>query len=226
VETIRVLVCDSQAIFRQGIRSILAPEEDFEIVGETGDGVQALELVDRLQPDIVIADTRLPSLDGFELTKKVRMSARSTSFILLSGSGDDEEMLFQAIRAGAAAFFSKDAVSDELLSAMRRAATGEYLINETVLTRPKVASRVLREFRELNMVEKEIEPLFAPLSNREIEILDYIARGNSNKEIARALKISDQTVKNHITSILRKLAVNDRTAAVVFALRRGWIKVD
>ena len=105
METIRVLVCDSQAIFREGIRSILAGEPDFEIVGETGDGLQALELVDRLQPDIVIADTRLPSLDGFELTKKVRMAARSTAFILLSGSGDDEEMLFQAIRAGAAAFF-------------------------------------------------------------------------------------------------------------------------
>ncbi|MFN8532994.1 MAG: response regulator transcription factor [Dehalococcoidia bacterium] len=226
MDKIRVLLVDAQAIFRQGMRSILAHEEDFEIVGETGDGVLAFEMVDRLQPDVVIADVRLPNLDGLELTKKVRMAARSTAFVLLSGSGDDEEMLFQAIRAGASAFFSKDAVTDELLAAVRRAAGGEYLINETVLTRPQVASRVLREFRELNLVEKDIEPLFAPLSNREIEILDYIARGNSNKEIARALKISDQTVKNHITSILRKLAVNDRTAAVVFALRRGWIKVD
>ena len=226
MDNIRILLVDAQAIFRQGLRTILSQEPEFEIVGECGDGTQALELVDRLQPDVVLADFRLPGLDGLELTKKVRMAARSTAFILLSSVGDDEELLFQAIRAGASAFLGKDTPTDELLAAIRRVAAGEYLINETVLTRPKVASRVLREFRELNMVEKEIEPLFAPLSNREIEILDDIARGNANKEIARALKISDQTVKNHITSILRKLAVNDRTAAVVFALRRGWIKVD
>lgn len=226
MEKILILLVDSQAIFRQGLRAILSQEPDFEIVGECGDGHEALGLVDWLQPDVVVADVRLPGLDGLELTRKLRMAARSTAFVLLSGAGDDEEMLFQAIRAGASAFFGKDTPPEDLVAGIRRVAAGEYLINETVLTRPQVASRVLREFRELNLVEKEIEPLFAPLSNREIEILDYIARGNSNKEIARALKISDQTVKNHITSILRKLAVNDRTAAVVFALRRGWIKVD
>ena len=120
----------------------------------------------------------------------------------------------------------KDIRPDEILDGIRRAASGEYLINESVLTRPLVASRVLKQFRDLSMVGQEMEPLFVPLSAREIEVLDYIARGNSNKEIARALKISDQTVKNHITSILRKLAVNDRTQAVVYALRRGWIKMQ
>jgi DNA-binding NarL/FixJ family response regulator len=226
VENIRVLLVDAQVIYRQGLRSVISQEPGIEIVGESGDGLEALDLVEHLQPDVVVADVRLPGLEGLELARKVRMATRSTAFILLSGAGDDEEMLFQAIRAGAAAFLSKDAAPSELLRAIRRAAAGEYLINETVLTRPKVASRVLREFRELNLVEKEIEPLLMPLSNREVEVLDYIARGNSNKEIARALKISDQTVKNHITSILRKLAVNDRTAAVVLALRRGWIKVE
>ncbi|MCS7003257.1 MAG: response regulator transcription factor [Dehalococcoidia bacterium] len=228
-DKIRVLLVDAQAIYRQGVRSILANEPDIELVGETADGVEAHDLVEKLEPDIVITDSRLPGLDGLELTKKVRLASRATSFVVLSGSSDseDEELLLEAIRAGAAAFFSKDSVAaNDLLQAIRRAAKGEYVINDTVLTRPKVAQRVLQEFRELNLMEKEIEPLFAPLSNREIEILDYIARGNSNKEIARALKISDQTVKNHITSILRKLAVNDRTAAVVFALRRGWIKMD
>ncbi|MCL6647314.1 MAG: response regulator transcription factor [Chloroflexi bacterium] len=226
MENIRVLLVDAQAIYRQGLRSVISQEPDIEIVGESGDGLEALDLVEHLQPDVVVADVRLPGLEGLELARKVRMATRSIAFILLSGAGDDEEMLFQAIRAGAAAFFSKDAAPSELLRAIRRAAAGEYLINETVLTRPKVASRVLREFRELNLVEKEIEPLLMPLSNREVEILDYIARGNSNKEIARALKISDQTVKNHITSILRKLAVNDRTQAVVFAVRHGLIQID
>lgn len=225
-EHIRVLLVDSQTIFRQGIRAILATEPDIEVVGEASDGIQAYEAVDRLEPDVVISDAKLSGLDGLELTRKTRMASRGTAFILFSGGGDDEEMLFQAIRAGAAAFFTKEAIGSDLLEAVRRAASGEYLINETVLTRPSVASRVLKQFRDLNMVGQEIQPLFAPLSNREIEILDYIARGNSNKEIARALKISDQTVKNHITSILRKLAVNDRTQAVVLALRRGWIKVE
>ena len=108
---------------------------------------------------------------------------------------------------------------------VRRVGHGEYLINENVLSRPFVASRVLDEFRELSQVDSATESVFSPLTPREVEILDCVARGNSNKEIARLLSISDQTVKNHITSILRKLAVNDRTQAVIYALRHGWIKI-
>lgn len=226
MEKINILLVDAQAIYRQGIRAVLADQQDISIIGEASDGQEAFHLVEQLEPDVVIADIRLPSLDGLDLTRKAKVASRSTAFILLSGSSDDEEMLFQAIRAGAAAFFTKDAVGEDLIPAIRRVAKNEYIINESVLTKPAVAQRVLKQFNELDMVEKEAVPFFAPLSNREIEILDYIARGNSNKEIARALKISDQTVKNHITSILRKLAVNDRTQAVVFALRRGWIKVE
>lgn len=226
MEKINVLLVDAQAIYRQGIRSVLADEQDIAIVGEAADGQEAFQLVEQLEPDVVIAEIKIPTLDGLDLTRKAKVASRSTAFILLSGSGDDEEMLFQAIRAGAAAFFTKDAVGSDLIPAIRRVAKNEYIINESVLTKPSVAQRVLKQFNDLDMVEKEAVPFFAPLSNREIEILDYIARGNSNKEIARALKISDQTVKNHITSILRKLAVNDRTQAVVFALRRGWIKVE
>ncbi len=127
---------------------------------------------------------------------------------------------------GAAAYFLKDVDPAILVDAIRKVSQGEYLINDNVLARPMLASRVLKSFRELAIGEPETEPLFVPLSAREVEVLDYIAKGNSNKEIARVLKISDQTVKNHITSILRKLAVNDRTQAVVYALRRGWIKMD
>lgn len=225
VEKIRVLIADDHPIFRQGIRRILEAEPDLEVVAEVADGKQAIGLARALAPDVVLVDVHMPNGDGMEVARTVKLHLPRTAVILLTAY-DDEEQLFQAIKVGAAAFFLKDVRPDELLEGIRRASTGEYLINESVLTRPLVASRVLKQFRDLSMVGQEIEPLFVPLSAREIEVLDYIARGNSNKEIARALKISDQTVKNHITSILRKLAVNDRTQAVVYALRRGWIKMQ
>ncbi|TAK20194.1 MAG: response regulator transcription factor [Chloroflexota bacterium] len=225
MERIRVLIADDHPIFRQGLRGILEGEPDMEIVGEASDGKQAITLARASAPDVILVDVHMPNSDGLEVARSVKLHLPRAGIILMTAY-DDEENLFQAIKVGASAFFLKDIRPDELLDGIRRAAQGEYLINESVLTKPLVASRVLKQFRDLSMVGQEIEPLFVPLSGREIEVLDYIARGNSNKEIARALKISDQTVKNHITSILRKLAVNDRTQAVVYALRRGWIKMD
>ncbi|MBI2941289.1 MAG: response regulator transcription factor [Chloroflexi bacterium] len=225
MERIRVLIVDDHPIFRQGIRGIIEAEPDLDIVGEASDGKQAMALARAVAPDVVLLDVHMPAVDGLEVARNVKLHLPRTGIILLTAY-DDEEQLFQAIKVGASAFYLKDVRPDDLLEGIRRTAAGEYLINESVLTRPLVASRVLKQFRDLSMVEKEMEPLFVPLSAREIEVLDYIARGNSNKEIARALKISDQTVKNHITSILRKLAVNDRTQAVVYALKRGWIKMQ
>jgi DNA-binding NarL/FixJ family response regulator len=140
---------------------------------------------------------------------------------------EDEERLFQSIKVGAAAYYTRNITPEELTDAVRRVSHGEYLINDDVLSKPQLANRVLKSFRELSVEEEEApgKDTHSPLSNREVEILDYIAQGNSNKEIAKSLKISDQTVKNHITSILKKLSVNDRTAAVVHALRHGWIQM-
>ncbi len=224
-EKIRVLIADDHPIYRQGLRGVLESEPDIDVVGEASDGKQAIALARAVAPDVVLCDVHMPSADGLEVARTVKLHLPRTGIILMTAY-DDEEQLFQAIKVGASAFYLKDIRPDEMLEGIRRAAAGEYLINESVLTRPLVASRVLKQFRDLSMVGQEMEPLFVPLSAREIEVLDYIARGNSNKEIARALKISDQTVKNHITSILRKLAVNDRTQAVVYALRRGWIKMQ
>ncbi|MGE5619364.1 MAG: response regulator [Sphingomonadaceae bacterium] len=224
---IRVLVVDDHPLFRQGVRWALEAEPDIEVVGEAADGEQALEMANQLAPDLVLSDVNIPGPDGVEITRALKGALPRTAVILMTAY-DDEEQLFNAIRVGASAYFLKDLGPRELMDGIRRVSRGEYLINENVLSKPMVASRVLKQFSDLSSDAdtKEVEPLFIPLSNREIEVLEQIAKGNSNKEIARALRISDQTVKNHITSILRKLAVNDRTQAVVYAIKHGWIKME
>ncbi len=222
---IRILIVDDHPLFRQGVRFALEAEPDIDVVGEAADGEQALEMATTLTPDVVLSDVNIPGPDGVEIARALKGALPNTSVILMTAY-DDEEQLFNAIRVGAAAYFLKDLGPSELMDGIRRVSRGEYLINESVLSKPMLASRVLQQFADLASEGKEVEPLFVPLSNREIEVLEQIARGNSNKEIARALKISDQTVKNHITSILRKLAVNDRTQAVVYAIRHGWIKME
>jgi DNA-binding NarL/FixJ family response regulator len=224
VERTRVLIVDGQPLFRQGLCWALRTERDFEIVGEASSGQEALRLARELAPDMVLCDVRLPDVTGVDVTRRLKVQRPNLAVVLLSAS-EDEEQLFEAARVGAAGFFLKDVTAAPLLDALRRAARGESLMEERALDGPALASRVLHQFRQLQGEAGAIEPLFVPLSARETEILELIARGNSNKLIARALSISDQTVKNHITSILRKLAVNDRTQAVVFALRQGWIRV-
>ena len=144
--------------------------------------------------------------------------------IVLTPHEDDTE-LFQAIKSGAAAYLSKRSTAEEVLGIMRRVREGDLPVNETVLARPGVAQRMLRQFQDLAL-SKEMEALAAPLSQRELEVLRQVAQGHINKEIAHLLGISEQTVKNHITSILRKLDVNDRTQAVLFGIRHGWISLE
>lgn len=221
----QILIVDDHPLFRRGIRGSIDPETDLVVVGEAADGVSAVQAVDQLSPDIVLLDFNLPQLSGLEVTKMIKRRHPGIAVIILSTLEDDEQ-LFHAIRVGAAAYATKDIESEDLVRLIRRVARGEYIINENVLSRPFVASRVLDQFRELSSIDTVAESVFSPLTPREIEILDRVAQGNSNKEIARILSISDQTVKNHITSILRKLAVNDRTQAVIYALKHGWIRLE
>ena len=222
---IQILVVDDHPLFRRGIRGTLELEADLVVVGEASDGISAVQQVDALVPDIVLLDINMPQMSGLEVTRVIKRRHPQTGVIILTMREDDEQ-LFHAIRVGAAAYATKDVEADELVTLIRRVSRGEYLINENVLSRPFVASRVLDQFRELSSIDSVAENVFSPLTRREIEILDCVAQGNSNKEIARILAISDQTVKNHITSILRKLAVNDRTQAVIYALKHGWIRLD
>ncbi len=221
----RVLIVDDHPLFRQGIRWSLEDAQDIQVVGEAENGQEALKLTERLNPDVVLVDINLPGLNGLEVARVIKRRDPRIGIIVLSVY-EDEDQLFQAIKVGAAAYSSKDVNPEELLRFVREVAKGKYLINEAVMAKPNVATRVLHQFRELAATEDEqTTPLFAPLTSREIEILDCIARGLANKEIATELNISGQTVKNHITSILSKLQVNDRTMAVIYAIKRGWIKM-
>jgi DNA-binding NarL/FixJ family response regulator len=222
-EKTKILIVDDHALFRFGIHYVLDREDDFEVVGEADDPRSALQAALETSPDVILMDLRLPAPGGIEATQRIKRELPSAGIIVLAVS-EDEDALFDAIKAGAAAFILKDVGPDDLVTVIRRIASGEYLINEQVFAKPAVASRVLKEFRELAAYGEDAAPIFAPLSPREMEILDTIAQGNSNKQAAYALTISEQTVKNHMSSILRKLSVNDRTQAVVYAMRQGWIQ--
>jgi DNA-binding NarL/FixJ family response regulator len=220
----KILLVDDHALFRVGMRQILEREPDFDIVGEAEDARDAFSYAVELSPDIVLLDLSLPAPGGIETTQRIKREVPSTGIIALAVA-EDEDQLFDAIKAGAAAFVLKDVSPDDLVTIIRRVRSGEYLINDKVFARPSVASRVLKEFRELAVYGQEAAPIFAPLSPREVEILDNIAKGMTNKQVAYALTISEQTVKNHMSSILRKLSVNDRTQAVVYAMKQGWIRI-
>ena len=223
-EKTSVLLVDDHALFRVGVRNILERESDLVICGEADDTRSAFDLAVQFSPDIVLMDLSLPAPGGIETTQRIKRELPSAGIIVLAVN-EDEDALFDAIKAGAAAFILKDVAPDDLVAIIRRVAGGEYLINDKVFAKPAVASRVLKEFRELAIYGQEAAPIFAPLSPREVEILDNIAQGMTNKQVAYALSISEQTVKNHMSSILRKLSVNDRTQAVVYAMRQGWIRM-
>jgi DNA-binding NarL/FixJ family response regulator len=223
-EKTTILLVDDHALFRVGMRNILEKEAGFDIIGEADDTRSAFDLSVQMSPDIILMDLSLPAPGGIETTQRIKRELPSAGIIVLAVN-EDEDALFDAIKAGAAAFILKDVAPDDLVAIIRRVASGEYLINDKVFAKPAVASRVLKEFRELAIYGQEAAPIFAPLSPREVEILDNIAQGMTNKQVAYALSISEQTVKNHMSSILRKLSVNDRTQAVVYAMRQGWIRM-
>ncbi len=223
-DRIRILIVDDHALFRVGMANILGREKEFEVVGEADSSRSAIEAAEQLSPDVILMDASLPSPGGIETTQRIRRELPAIAIVVLAADAD-EEALFASIKAGAAAFAVKDISPEDLVHVVRRVSAGEFLINDKVFAKPAVASRVLKEFRELAVYGQEAQPIFAPLSPREVEILDNIAQGMTNKQVAYALSISEQTVKNHMSSILRKLAVNDRTQAVVYAMRQGWIKM-
>ena len=220
---IRVVLADSSRLTTMGISQVLQKEADIELVGTAADGDEAAAKTLELEPDVLVIEADLPRTSGIKVTQRIRRELPHVGVVVLTAK-DEEQTLFEAIRAGAAAYLNKDCDPVELVDAIRKARAGQFIINEKVFNRPAVASKVLAEFRELSVYGPGSSHVFAPLSPREVQILDNIAQGMTNKEVAYALAISEQTVKNHMSSILRKLSVNDRTQAVVYAIRQGWIK--
>jgi two-component system response regulator DegU len=223
-QKITVVIVDDHPVFRQGLINVFAPEEDIDVVGEGGSGEEALQLVRTLEPDVMLLDINLPGINGLQVTSRLRSDHIETAVVLLTAY-DDMEQVLHAMRAGGAAYFPKDVKPSMLIDVVRKVAQGLYVIGDEVFD-----ADGLKDWLDAG-VEKATGPYmidpgehFIPLSTREMEILQFVTQGKSNKEIAQMLGISHQTVKNHMTSILKKLDVRDRTQAAVYALRRGWVR--
>jgi two-component system, NarL family, response regulator DegU len=214
------MIIDEQPFFRAGVRQVLACEQDFEIFEANPDD-NILKTVETSLPDIVLLGADLASQSGLGLSGKIARNFPTTKVIILSLNADDEEM-FNAIRSSAVACLSKKTTSSDLTATIRRASKGEYPINDSIYS-PTVARHVLHEFQDDASLGEDI---IVPLTHREKQILTRIAEGNSNKKIAGILEISEQTIKNHVSAILRKLNANDRAHAVVLGLRLGYIRLN
>jgi len=221
---ITVAIIDKQAFFRAGVRQALSEQSGFKVL-ECDPVDESLELIEADSPDIVLLDINFPALSGLELGRKITRRHPHSKVVMLSPNSNDEE-LFEVIKTGAVAYLNKNITTEELVTIIRRACQGEYPINDSLIARPAVAEHVLQQFRDIVSAGTIMETITAPLTYRETQILNYIAEGNSNKQIAHILGISEQTIKNHVSSILRKLNANDRAHAVALAIRNGWIPVE
>ncbi len=221
---IQVFILSQQFLLRQGIEHSLSSVEDIEISGAADLNGGALSTIDTLPPDVALVDIDAPSNNGLTLARKIKQRSPNIGVIVLTSNASDAQ-LFQALKAQASAYLEKEVTAEQLVDTIRRVARGEHPINEGLTTRPKVAEQVLQQFQELSQ-RYEAEAFISPLTARETEILDYIAQGYLNKQIAIRLGISEQTIKNHVTSILRKLNANARTDAVVVAIKQGLISIS
>lgn len=214
---IRILLVDDQTMFREGLKTLLSVQTDFDVVGEAVDGEQALQKTATLKPDVILMDLRMPVLDGVATTQQIHRNYPNSRVIILT-TFDEDEFIFEGLRAGALGYLLKDAASDQLFEAIRLAARGESFLQ------PSVATKLLSQFARLaDQIPRHTSSLAEPLSERELEVLRLVALGNSNREIAAKLYIAEGTVKNHITNILNKLEVSDRTQAAMRARELGLL---
>ena len=218
-EPIRVLVVDDHVLFRRGLQMVLAQEPDIDLIGEAGDGAQAVSQAADLLPDVVLLDIRMPKRSGIEACAGIKEVVPSSRILMLTIS-DEEADLYDAIKAGASGYLLKEISTDEVSAAIRAVAGGQSLIS------PSMASKLLSEFASMIKTKDEREQVPAPrLTDRELEVLRLVARGMNNREIAKELYISENTVKNHIRNILEKLQLHSRMEAVVYAVREKILEI-
>ncbi len=221
---INVGLMDESEFFREGVRLRLSPHPDFTLTYCLPEQ-DPLKFVDANSIDVLLLDTDFRGSMGLQFAKTVARNYPNTRVVFTTSHTSDEE-LFEVIKTGAAAYFDKKSSSEELAATIRRAGRGEYPINDSLYSRPEVARRVLTQFQKMVSLGLVAKELATPLTRREIQILSYVANGNTNKGIADMLGISEQTTKNHVSAILRKLNVNDRAHAVALAVSNQWVAVD
>jgi DNA-binding NarL/FixJ family response regulator len=217
-----VLLVDDHPVFRTGLRRVLETTGRFEVVAEAGNAHEAIRAAEETRPGLIILDVQLPGITGLRITRILRRKQTRARIVILSVHVDDDRII-EAVRAGAVGFLQKDIGAEGLLAALARVCAGENLLRLEMLARPELARRLRAELRLPSETNGSEGPM--PLSSRELAVLDCVAQGLSNKEIADELFVSEQTVKNHMTSVLRKLNATDRVGAILHAIRQGWMEV-
>ncbi|MBN1439568.1 MAG: response regulator transcription factor [Anaerolineales bacterium] len=220
---IRIVLIDDHPLYREGVKKAITSFSDLTIVGEAGNGHDGLDLLRNTRPDVAILDVNLPDENGLQIARRAGSEMPDIKIVLLTGYTDCEQPL-HAFRAGARAYCSKDIEHEQLAEIIRIVASGKWVYEGRIMDAKEKQAWLDDQMAGLK-TETGSEDLFAPLTQRESEILNLVARGLTNKQIGYLLGISEQTVKNHLTSLLRKIGASDRTQAVVYALKHGWIRL-
>ncbi len=230
--SVKLIIADDHQLFREGVKRILNMEEDMEVIGECGDGIQVVELCNQMTPDVVLMDINMPLENGVVATERLKLIFPDVKVIILS-IHDDESYVFETLRKGASGYLLKDMEAESLINAIRSVVVGHAYIH------PKVTGKLINQLRRMTYLDdvgivgpgqtvKEAGLKYthndnSPLTKREAEVLRLMAEGKSNKSIGEFLYISEKTVKNHVSSILQKMEVDDRTQAVIIAIKNGWV---
>ncbi len=222
----RIVIVDDHPVFRQGLRDVLETGHQLDVIGEAANGKAATQLAAELKPEVMVMDINLPDTNGLQVTRRIKSRQPDIKIVVITGY-DNTEQAFHAIRAGASAYCRKDISPEKLIGTIDAVCKGLYVVGENKMTHEEILLWVEGKLGRLKgPLTTDKTDSFIPLSPRESEILEYVTHGMSNKEIAVELGISHQTVKNHMTAILRKLGVDDRTQAAVYALSRGWVPLN